>query len=167
MNTTMTSIGGTLQKRFCAFLVLTFSLYLILIHKIKKNVLTRGICFMNRIFLIDFENVQNLNTENLNSNDMIIFFYSTRTPSIKFELLEKILNQHASLEAHSVILGVKNAMDFQLSSYLGYMINICPTSKFFIISNDTGYQCIVDFWKQTKNINIVLKGNIPKKKSKT
>ena len=43
----------------------------------------------------------------------------------------------------------KNALDFQLSTYLGYLIHEAKDSYFYIISKDNGFKHVVDFWKRT------------------
>ena len=39
-------------------------------------------------------------------------------------------------------------MDFQLSSYLGYLIATgFDSDEYTIVSNDTGYDCLCDYWE--------------------
>lgn len=45
--------------------------------------------------------------------------------------------------------GTKNALDFQLSSYLGMLIGQEQgNANYYIVSNDKGYDCICEFWKE-------------------
>jgi flagellar biosynthesis GTPase FlhF len=73
--------------------------------------------------------------------------------------------------------GSKNALDFQLTTHLGYLIGKGEHSgaAYRIVSNDTGFDCVVTYWKD-KGIDIAriidLAGsekNVsqPKKKSQT
>ena len=39
-----------------------------------------------------------------------------------------------------------NALDFQLSSYFGYLIGTNVDNSFIIYSNDTGFDPLIDFW---------------------
>ena len=41
----------------------------------------------------------------------------------------------------------KNALDFQLSTELGYQISRVPDKRFAIVSNDAGYDSIISYWK--------------------
>ena len=49
----------------------------------------------------------------------------------------------------------KNALDFQLATLLGYVIgsNTEKDDEFIIVSKDTGFDAVVEFWKQ-QNIKI-------------
>lgn len=47
-------------------------------------------------------------------------------------------------------------MDFQLSSYLGYLIAKNPEDKYYIVSKDKGYDVLCLFWQKFKNLNIQL-----------
>ena len=40
----------------------------------------------------------------------------------------------------------KNGLDFQMVSYLGYLIKTAPKSEYIIVSNDTGFDAVVKFW---------------------
>lgn len=46
-----------------------------------------------------------------------------------------------------------NALDFQLSSYFGYLIGTNVDNSFIIYSNDTGFDPVIDFWT-VKGINV-------------
>ena len=50
-------------------------------------------------------------------------------------------------------VGMKNALDFQLVSYLGYMIREAPEENYCIISNDKAFDLVGRFW-QEKNVNV-------------
>ena len=43
--------------------------------------------------------------------------------------------------------GIKNALDFQLISYLGYLIHQYPEASFTIVSNDGGFDPPYFVWK--------------------
>ena len=45
--------------------------------------------------------------------------------------------------------GKANALDFQLSTYLGACVQKHPEKKYYIISKDSGYDYVCDFWKNT------------------
>ena len=42
----------------------------------------------------------------------------------------------------------KNGLDFQLVSYLGYLLKSAGKTEYIIISNDMGYDCVIHFWKE-------------------
>lgn len=47
----------------------------------------------------------------------------------------------------------KNSLDFQLPTYLGYIIAKESNKEFTVISNDEGFNSIIKFWK-SRNIRI-------------
>jgi hypothetical protein len=103
-----------------------------------------------RIFLIDFENVHSegmLGVDHLTENDEVVIFYSNNADSITFDILHKLMFCRSKLSYYKIKRGGKNALDFQLSCYLGYRIHSDPEAEFYIISKDNGYDFIVDFWE--------------------
>ena len=50
-------------------------------------------------------------------------------------------------------------MDFQLSTYLGFLIGKDKPEHVYIITNDTGYDSVIDFWSD-KNIDIIRQKSI-------
>lgn len=48
------------------------------------------------------------------------------------------------IETHKV---AKNYLDFQLATYLGFLIGKGEKGPVYIISQDTGFDSIVDFWR--------------------
>jgi transposase len=113
-------------------------------------------------YLIDFENVGTNFHELLDevtTSDKICIFYTDHCQKISIDQMASI--QLADVEFIKTASG-KNALDFQLSSYLGYLIakNKVENQKFLIVSDDNGYNCLVHFWKQRK-INIKIRKGKP------
>ena len=53
-----------------------------------------------------------------------------------------------------VKVGTKNALDFQLTSYLGYLIGQYGIeTNYYIVSKDKGFEAVCDFWK-TKYVSV-------------
>lgn len=105
--------------------------------------------FFMRIFLIDFENVHNdglFGIDTLTEDDEIVIFYSINADSISFEMLHKLMFCKAKLNYFKIRRGGKNALDFQLSSFLGYKLHENPTAEYFLISKDNGFDFVIDFW---------------------
>ena len=102
-----------------------------------------------KIFLIDFENVKSkglTGIDMLESDDTVIILYSENSDTISFEMHQKVMKCRADIEYFKVHVGGKNALDFQLSTLLGYIVARGEHSHAFIISNDRGFDFLHDFW---------------------
>ena len=107
-----------------------------------------------RSFLVDFENVKSkglVGIDQLGSDDHVVIFYSENSDTISFEMHCSVMRAAASVEYMKVNVGGKNALDFQLSTLLGYMVAQQNNSHIFIISNDKGFDKLHDFWENTFN----------------
>lgn len=103
-------------------------------------------------YLIDYENVKSEGIKGiaqLGENDRVVIFYSHNADTITFEAMDMIFNSKAQVSKYKILCGGKNALDFQLSTYLGYLIHEAKDSYFYIISKDNGFKHVVDFWKRT------------------
>ena len=113
--------------------------------------------FMDYYF-VDYENVHSdgfSNVDCLNKDDVICIMYTEQSKNFTLDLFEKVNRLGVSIEVYKAGTGSKNALDFQLSSYLGYIIakNSKEKVKFHIISKDTGYDVLLRFW-QEKGISV-------------
>lgn len=108
-------------------------------------------------YFVDFENVgsaglSGISKSNLNATDVFYVFYSDNSKNITIDLYKEIQKVTAKIIFVKVKVGSANALDFQLSSYLGYLIKENPEKKFFIISKDKGYDSVCDFWKGRQTV---------------
>jgi|InofroStandDraft_1065614.scaffolds.fasta_scaffold23833_4 hypothetical protein len=108
-------------------------------------------------YLIDYENTgeSGLNglTE-LESSDEVVIFYSENADKMSFDLHRKLQECRALIEFRKIATGKKNALDFQLAAYLGYLMAKEENGRFCIVSKDLGYEVLLDFWKG-KNIQLI------------
>ena len=103
-------------------------------------------------YLIDFENVRSDGLRGINwlsENDTVVIFYSNNADTLTFEAMDLILNSNATIQKYKIARGGKNALDFQLATYLGYLIHENSNPYFYIISKDNGFHYVIDFWKRT------------------
>lgn len=113
-------------------------------------------------YFVDYENVktQGLNGVNkLPEEDVVCIFYSENADSLTFGLHRRLNESKATLLFQKVDVGQKNALDFQLSSYMGYVIceNMDNPYDYYIVTKDRGYESLVNYWKKRKiNVNIVI-----------
>ena len=102
-----------------------------------------------KAYLIDFENVNSkglTGIEKLGADDKVIIFYSENSDTLSFEMHRKVMSSTADIEYLKVRVGGKNALDFQLSSLLGYLLAKELYTHIFIISGDKGFDRLHDFW---------------------
>ncbi len=100
-------------------------------------------------YLIDFENVgsDGLNgVEQLTEKDTVVIFYSTNSNRISIEMHRIICKSSAVFEYQEITVGGRNALDFQLSTYLGFLLSQNNNDTFFIISKDHGFEHVIKFW---------------------
>ena len=108
-------------------------------------------------YLIDYENVGSegfKGCEKLRETDIIHLFYTDNSRKIDLD----IINDHgeSKLVTHKVPTGNQSA-DMHLGSYLGYLIGKECTGqdeecKIVVISKDTGFDHIIEFWKAEENV---------------
>ncbi len=107
------------------------------------------------IYLIDTENVRSVWTlllERMTSQDKVYVFYTMNSGSVSYEAITGILQYGKRIELVECFTG-KNGLDFQLVSYLGYMIRDNEKAEYCIVSDDGGYDAAVKFWEK-KGIKI-------------
>lgn len=109
------------------------------------------------IYLVDFENVNCSGIKAINQlskNDYLYIFYTPNANTITIDLHKKLLKCNATVDFIAVTAGT-NSLDFQLSTYLGYLVAKNEAAEFFIISKDKGFKAIKAFWN-AKNIKITI-----------
>lgn len=105
------------------------------------------------IFLIDYENVGVAGLDGLTKlqeTDTIYIFYSENADRLTFGLHKRLSESKAEINYMKIGIGSKNALDFQLASFLGYLAGTSPGSKFYIVSKDKGFDCLTKFWEKRK-----------------
>lgn len=105
-----------------------------------------------KTYLVDFENVKSKGLsgiDRLTDEDHVIIFYSENSDTISFEMHCMVLQAKAEVDYIKVRVGGKNALDFQLSTLLGYLVAKGDNTHIFVISNDKGFDKLHDFWENT------------------
>ena len=104
------------------------------------------------VYLIDFENVTSAGIsgiQRLSKEDKVYIFYTVNAANMSFAAHMNLLSSPAEVIYYNVTSGGKNALDFQLSSFLGYLISSGEDKDFYIISNDKGYDHVKNFWERS------------------
>ena len=105
-----------------------------------------------KTYLVDFENVKSkglVGIDRLTEDDHVIIFYSENSDTISFDMHCMVMQAKAEVDYMKVRVGGKNALDFQLSTLLGYLVAEGDNSHIFVISNDRGFDKLHDFWENT------------------
>lgn len=101
------------------------------------------------IYLIDTENVRTVWTlllDRMTLNDKIYVFYTMNSGNVSYEDLNGVISSGKNVELIQCHTG-KNGLDFQLVSYLGYLIRNNENADYCIISDDSGYDAVIKFWE--------------------
>lgn len=117
-----------------------------------------------RYFLVDYENVKTdgfQGIDELEKNDTVIIFYSANADKMTFQLHTQIIETKAKISYFGVETIGQNALDFQLSSYIGYILGKKSGCEYFIVSNDRGFENVCNFWRK-KGIRIRIIPDIAK-----
>ena len=104
-----------------------------------------------RYFLVDYENVKTegfQGIDELEKSDTVIIFYSANADKMTFQLHTQIIETKAKISYFGVETIGQNALDFQLSSYIGYIIGKKSGCECFIVSNDRGFENVCNFWRK-------------------
>lgn len=100
------------------------------------------------IYLVDYENVNAdgfRGVEKLGKDDSVYVFYTTNAGSLSFEIHKKLVESKAEIKYFSVSAG-KNALDFQLTMFAGYLLGKGTSQNIYIISNDKGFDADTSFY---------------------
>ena len=105
-------------------------------------------------YLVDYENVRTAGLNGLSKldeNDAVLIFYTDNADSLTFGLHRRLNESKADIQFQKVESGAPNALDFQLSSYLGYIIREHEgeeNTSYYIVSKDVGYAILSNYWKR-------------------
>lgn len=123
---------------------------------------------MSKIYFIDSENVGDnwislLDT--VTSEDEILVFYTANSPHMNYKNIIHLKESTSKVEFIECCEG-NNALDFQLCTYLGSLIPTIADNDFVIVTNDTGFDAVVKFWKERKKSVSRIKGSACSQKPK-
>ena len=119
-----------------------------------------------RYFLVDYENVKHHafeGMEELRAEDTLIVFYTENANTMPISLFRPLADSPAEVLFFNVACGMPNALDLQLSSYIGFIIGDDPEAECYIISADKGFDFVINFWHDRQKIIrriINIKGDI-------
>ena len=103
-------------------------------------------------YLIDSENVGDFWISLLElpaDQTELIVFYTRNSPHMSYESLIKLKESDRTVTFIKCYEGT-NALDFQLVTELGYRISKNESDRFVIVTNDTGFDAAVKYWRRSK-----------------
>lgn len=108
-------------------------------------------------YLVDFENVGTdgiKDVHGVKEGDTMVIFYSENCKNTTLDVLDNIVSLKLKYSSFKVKVGTRNALDFQLTSYLGYLIGQGGAdASYHIVSEDKGFEVVAEFWKD-QNVEV-------------
>ena len=108
---------------------------------------------MRDIYLIDFENVASEGLSGITylaPEDEVIIFYSNNSNRLSMKMHILIGKSVCKCNYYEVTVGGKNALDHQISTWLGYLIGTKAADRnYYIVSKDMGYKFVASFWTES------------------
>ena len=104
---------------------------------------------MSKKYFIDSENVGDNWISLLDTvaeEDEILVFYTAKSPHMNYNNLITLKQSPKDVTFVECCEG-NNALDFQLCTELGYQVHDINDEEFIIVTNDTGYDAVVKYWK--------------------
>ena len=104
---------------------------------------------MSKKYFIDSENVGDnwiVLLDTVAEEDEILVFYTAKSPHMNYKNLITLKQSPKDVTFIECCEG-NNALDFQLCTELGYQVHDIGDNEFIIVTNDTGYDAVVKYWK--------------------
>ena len=116
-------------------------------------------------FMIDFENTRNRGlqgAEYLQPDDSVTIFYSQVCMKIERRRFQQVKESGCNFRLCKLKKTGKNALDFYIASRIGEIYGQGYTGMTAIVSNDTGFQAVKEYWKSCASVprNIILRSDI-------
>lgn len=109
---------------------------------------------MRDIYLIDFENVASEGLSGityLDPEDQVVIFFSNNSKSLSMKMHILIGKSVCHLDYFEATVGGKNALDHQISTWLGYLVATKAADRnYYIVSRDAGYKYVASFWAESE-----------------
>ena len=92
-----------------------------------------------KLLLVDFENVQQVNLSYLDANFNVIIFVGVTQKNVPIELVINAQKLGTRIEWLRVEGNGSNALDFYIACHLGRMLEKAPNTNCIVLSKDKGY----------------------------
>ncbi len=110
---------------------------------------------MKRVFLLDYENtaVRGLyGISELGFDDKVVVFCSNENiRRALYDLLKIYEERQVEIRVHLLKKRAMNALDFMITTYLGFEVSMEEEKEIFVISADKGYESAIDMAHELSN----------------
>lgn len=115
--------------------------------------------------MIDFENIGSRGlqgAEYLQPDDSVTIFYSQACMKIERRRFCQVKESGCEFQICKLQTARKNALDFYIASRIGEIYGQGYTGMTVIVSNDTGFQAVREYWKNCTSVSrdIILRPDI-------
>ena len=101
---------------------------------------------MNRVLLIDYENVLQVDISEIDKESYNVkIFVGASQNKIPFDLVTAAQAFGSNIEWVKIDASGKNALDFHIAYFLGKYSQIHPNQKFIVLSKDAGFDPLIRF----------------------
>lgn len=113
----------------------------------------------NITYLVDTENVAAkgfLGIKDLPETANVYYFYSQKSYRPSYSEVEELRDVKCKIEFIESAKNGSNALDFQIVSFLGYLIGKSSShkDKYVLVTNDVGFDAAIEFWvKQGEKVS--------------
>lgn len=110
-----------------------------------------------RVFVVDTENTNDfrfIKDFEVDNKDDIVLFLSEKSKPIPPKDFHYITLNNLKLKTEYIQVGTANAMDFQIVSYIALNIGAKVKKKYFIVSNDKGFELATKYIEEKNNVTI-------------
>lgn len=113
-----------------------------------------------KLLLVDFENVQQIDLERLSESTQVIIFVGTNQKAIPLELVTSAQKLGSRVEWQKIEGSGSNALDFHIAYHLGRVAERSPQVHCIVLSKDKGFDPLLRYLNKmglkAKRINSLL-----------
>ena len=100
---------------------------------------------MNKLLLVDFENVQQVDLSKLDTTYQVIIFVGASQKNIPIDLVTNAQKLGSRVDWQKVEGNGSNALDFYIAMHLGRMLEKSPNLECIILSKDKGFEPLLRY----------------------
>jgi hypothetical protein len=114
----------------------------------------------NKLLLVDFENVQQVDLSKLDETYYVIIFVGASQNNIPIDLVKSAQKLGGRLEWQKVEGNGSNALDFHIAMQLGRVLEVTPNKNCIVLTKDKGFDPLIRYLNKlglkTKRLNSLL-----------